>query len=45
MRSFLVNLSYRFRVNGYPCRYDFWLWVFIASIPLINFIILGRFWP
>ena len=45
MRSFLVNLSRRFPKNGYPCRYDFWLWILIGSIPLINFLFTGHFWP
>lgn len=45
MFSILTNMSRHFKVNGFPCRRDFWLWVCIASIPLINFIILGRFWP
>lgn len=45
MFSFLDNLSRHFKVNGFPSRRDFWLWVCIAAIPFINLIITGHFWP
>lgn len=41
MFGLLQRIALKFPNRGWPCRYDFWLWVFILCILLFNFILVG----
>jgi hypothetical protein len=44
---FLDGIAHKFPAdpNRWPCRYDFWLWVFILLIPVLNKLITGMWFP